>query len=242
MLKLIHLKDSQRLFTYKVAHDGGSAPNPFHGICTLAICKPAIRRVAKPGDLVVGLGCGSESSRVVYCMLVEGSLAWSEYIDACRGRHAVAGTRVNAESWKKKVPSGGQDPGDCIWTEHAHYTDARDSWSGHGGQDDFARDVVDGRNVLFGTTFWYFGKGDPHAVRLTGDLSVIIAGRGHRSNANTPFRERFVDFFNSELVGRGIALPGRWGTPALEPAKTAAETRSRCRATEREFDLHGEEL
>lgn len=242
MLTLNYLTGTQRLFTYKVAHDGGSAPNPFHGVCTLAICKPAIRRVAKPGDVVVGLGCGSESARVVYCMLVEGTIAWSAYIAACHGRGAVAAPGVDAQSWKKKIPSGGQDPGDCIWTEQAYYADARDSWSGHGGQDDFARDVVDGKNVLFGTAFWYFGKGDANAVLLPDDLSAIIPGRGHRSNANEAFRPRFVDFFNSELVRRGIASPGRWGAPALEPVKTAAETRARCRATEREFDLHGEEL
>jgi hypothetical protein len=242
MLKLNHLAESQRLFTYKVAHDGGSAPNPFHGLCTLAICKPAIRRVAKPGDLVVGLDCGSESSRIVYCMVVEGSLAWSAYIEACHGRHAVPASSATADSWTKKIPSGPEDPGDCIWTDHAQYADALDSWSHHGGHEDFARDVVDGQKVLFGTTFWYFGKGDQHQLRLADDLSATIPGRGHRSNANREFREPFVDFFNVELVAQGISSPGRWGTPALEPAKAAAETRSRCRAAEREFDQHGEEL
>ena len=40
--------NSNKLFTYKVMHDGGSAPNPYSELCTLAICKPAIRRVASP--------------------------------------------------------------------------------------------------------------------------------------------------------------------------------------------------
>jgi hypothetical protein len=35
-----------QLFTYTIPYDDGAAPNPFHGICTLAICKPSIRRVA----------------------------------------------------------------------------------------------------------------------------------------------------------------------------------------------------
>jgi hypothetical protein len=35
-----------RLFSYTVRVDDGAAPNPFRGLCTLAICKPAIRRGA----------------------------------------------------------------------------------------------------------------------------------------------------------------------------------------------------
>lgn len=45
-----------RLFTYTIPVDDGAAPNPFHGMCSLAICKPGIRRVAQPNDWVAGLG------------------------------------------------------------------------------------------------------------------------------------------------------------------------------------------
>lgn len=45
-----------RLFTYTIPIDDGAAPNPFRGMCSLAICKPGIRRVAKTGDWVAGLG------------------------------------------------------------------------------------------------------------------------------------------------------------------------------------------
>ncbi len=44
------------LYTYFIPFDNGAAPNPFGGICTLAICKPVIRRNAKAGDWVVGTG------------------------------------------------------------------------------------------------------------------------------------------------------------------------------------------
>lgn len=42
------------LYTYCIPYDDGVAPNPLWGICTLVICKPGIRRVAKKGDWVVG--------------------------------------------------------------------------------------------------------------------------------------------------------------------------------------------
>jgi len=43
-----------RLFSYKMTYDTGFAPNPFHGVLTLATCKPEIRRTKKEGDWVVG--------------------------------------------------------------------------------------------------------------------------------------------------------------------------------------------
>lgn len=45
-----------RLFSYCIPVDDGAAPNPFWGVCTLAICKPAIRRVAEVGDWIAGVG------------------------------------------------------------------------------------------------------------------------------------------------------------------------------------------
>jgi hypothetical protein len=41
-----------RIYSYVVRYDSGFAPNPFYGYCTLATCKPDIRRGAEVGDLV----------------------------------------------------------------------------------------------------------------------------------------------------------------------------------------------
>ena len=49
-----------RVYMYVVDRDFGFAPNPFHGVCTLATCKPAIRKGARVGDWVIGMG-GSRS-------------------------------------------------------------------------------------------------------------------------------------------------------------------------------------
>lgn len=69
------------LYSYIVTHDTGFAPNPFFGYCTLACCKPGIRRHAKEGDWIVGLtprakGTGNE---IVYFMEVEKSLSFNDY-------------------------------------------------------------------------------------------------------------------------------------------------------------------
>ena len=44
-----------KLYSYIITEDTGFSPNPFWGCCTLADCKPEIRRNAKVGDWIVGL-------------------------------------------------------------------------------------------------------------------------------------------------------------------------------------------
>ena len=43
----------QNIYPYCVLQDNGSAPNLFFGVCTLAICKPKIRKSAKIWDRIV---------------------------------------------------------------------------------------------------------------------------------------------------------------------------------------------
>lgn len=230
----------QRLFTYKVAHDAGSAPNPYDCICTLALCKPAIRRVAQPGDLIVGLGCGDDDARIVYAMVVAHSVSWPVYISACSYGEPKLDD-VEPRALRRRIPSSASDPGDCIWRDGAKFVKAFDSLSLHGGPEDFQHDVTNGANVLIGRRFWYFGRGDSHVVRLPSGLRSIIPGRGHRSNSNKEFRNAFVSFFNSTLVNEDIVAPGKYGEPKDAPAIPDQAAAARCRATQREFDSYGED-
>jgi hypothetical protein len=68
-----------RIFMYVLAADGGFAPNPFHGCCTLGCCKPAIRRRARPGDWVVGITPKRLGNRLAYAMLGEEVLTFEQY-------------------------------------------------------------------------------------------------------------------------------------------------------------------
>lgn len=59
------------LFSYCIPYDDGAAPNPFWGLCTLAICKPAIHRKTNERDWIVGTGSkrspfGNIAEQVVY--------------------------------------------------------------------------------------------------------------------------------------------------------------------------------
>lgn len=48
------MEGAVRLFSYKLTHDTGFAPNPFWGVLTLATCKPGIRRAKRCGDWIAG--------------------------------------------------------------------------------------------------------------------------------------------------------------------------------------------
>ena len=205
---------NRRLFTYKVAYDKGVAPNPYCGVCTLAICKPKIRSAAKKEDIIVGFGCGKDSGRIVYCMVVDKKLSWHEYTELCKSDAMLRG----------KIPNNEFEPGDCIWIsdENGGYK-CLPSWSGH-GEDAYQRDVLDGKNVLLGGKFWYFGRGDQYEIILPPELKRITPRKqGHRSNSNNPFISDFIDFFNRVLHEKDISVGGKLGEPA-EPASRQTAT------------------
>lgn len=69
------------VFIYVVDRDFGFAPNPFHGYCTLATCKPKIRNPAKVGDWIIGMG-GTRlgaTGRCVFAMRVTEKIEFNEY-------------------------------------------------------------------------------------------------------------------------------------------------------------------
>jgi hypothetical protein len=69
------------LFSYVVARDYGFAPNPFFGACTLATCKPNIRRAAKVDDWIVGTGSAvnNKVGMIVYAMRVTEIITFNQY-------------------------------------------------------------------------------------------------------------------------------------------------------------------
>lgn len=71
-----------KLLSYIVDRDFGFAPNPFHGFCTLATCKPKTRSVASIGDWVLGIGgvnLRSGYRKLIFAMKVTEKLTFDEY-------------------------------------------------------------------------------------------------------------------------------------------------------------------
>lgn len=72
------------LYAYAITRDFGFAPNPFHGLCTLATCKPDIRKSANVGDWVMGVG-GSTlrtvNRKCILLMKVTEKISFQDYWD-----------------------------------------------------------------------------------------------------------------------------------------------------------------
>lgn len=71
------------IHSYVVRYDSGFAPNPFYGWCTLATCKPAIRKHAAIGDWIVGSGSADRTVKLgghlVHAMRVTDTLTFDDY-------------------------------------------------------------------------------------------------------------------------------------------------------------------
>ena len=196
-----YYREMPRLFTYTIPIDDGAAPNPFNGMCTLAICKPGIRRVAQKNDWVAGLGSkyapsGDLSGRLVYAMRVEESISLRKYDERA------------ADEWPHRLPNVrsldlSQRLGDCIYDYSKWPPKQRQSV--HGPEN--VETDLSGENALISTDFYYFGS---RAISLPDELLPIChQTQGHRSDANAPYFKRFVEWI------RGLGLtPGQlYGWP-----------------------------
>jgi len=71
----------QRMYVYKIVVDNGGAPCVQDRLLSLAICKPAIRRTAQPGDLIFAFGTNAKApaNRLVYIARVTERVAEGLY-------------------------------------------------------------------------------------------------------------------------------------------------------------------
>ena len=64
------------IYAYIVPVDDGAAPNPYGDICTLAICKPNLRKIAKVDDWIIGL---NSECKLIYAMKITTVQTMKEY-------------------------------------------------------------------------------------------------------------------------------------------------------------------
>jgi len=202
-----------RLYTYIVRVDDGAAPNPFGGMCTLAICKPRIRSSARVGDWVVGVGSknapsGDLSGRVVYAMKVQEVMSLRDY-----------DLRAQKE-WPDRIPEIDSLDlvsrlGDCIYDFSGRKPVQRPSVHGPAN----VKTDLGGKNALLSREFYYFGS---RAVRLPDNLLPICPEtQGHRSRKNEPYKIPF----NRWLLGLNLSPGQLYGWP---DAILDWETIARC--------------
>ncbi|MCF6439349.1 hypothetical protein L1077_07900 [Pseudoalteromonas luteoviolacea] len=171
------------MFSYVVANDYGFAPNPYGGVLTLVTCKPVIRRTARVGDIIIGLGSVRTvgSDRLFYAGIISEVVTMREYGQSKR--------------FANKRPEN-MESGDCIyyWDE----TGVKQRANQLHGQGDIERDTK-GKNVLICDRYWYFGN-KARSIPLE-VLSAIKIVRGHRRCRDEKVISnvlRFIECLNEE--------------------------------------------
>ena len=90
-----------RVYSYIVTHDTGFAPNPYWDYCTLACCKPLIRRTAQQGDWIIGLSPKAKGNKLIYAMQVtEKPLTFKQYFKDKRFKKKIP--KLNSKAWSAK--------------------------------------------------------------------------------------------------------------------------------------------
>ena len=165
------------VYLYVVARDFGFAPNPFHGCCTLATCKPGIRKTCEPGDWVIGMGGNrlNATGRCVFAMRVSHKLTFDEYW-------------ASPEYFDKRPVRNGTKKmlvGDNIY----HHDGVRKAWcqadSHHSGVDGTVnmhnlRVDTSADAVLISRHFFYFGSKAPEVPRQLLDAIGYKNARSYR--------------------------------------------------------------
>lgn len=190
-----------RVYSYIVNKDGGFAPNPFHGFCTLACCKPKIRASARAGDLIVGMTARAE--RVTYAMKVSVAMTFSQYWDS--PRYQVKRPRHTSPTKVQRMGDNIYSPDDEGGYRQLPSVHSNEDGTEHAGK---KQHDLNGYKVLIGDRFAYFGV---EAPKLPGELAFLRVGRGHRCRFTNEQVALVNDWFD-ELPQGVYGRPRIWSS------------------------------
>lgn len=161
---------TKRLWSYRMTYDGLTAPNPFFGSLTLAICKPVIRK--NPGKIdsdeiwVAGfMGYGNNAfPRDPYMEKKEERLVYLARLTSCLEFEDYWKTRKEKRPVKFSVTEEttgdvSAEFGDNIYPFGDQVSTVISNRAGH-GEDNRKKDVCNGKNVLIFDEFYYFPCGN----------------------------------------------------------------------------------
>ena len=147
------------LYSYVLRYDTGDAPNPYGGMCTLTVCKPAIRRTAQEGDWIIGTGSkhspiGNVAGYLVYAMRVSKKLTMAEYDRYCHKELSmkIPGHQAHSRSLENLV-------GDSLY-DFSKLTNGFPRHRGGIVHQDLGLQIRDwsGKYALLSDEFYYFGS------------------------------------------------------------------------------------
>ena len=207
---------SPRLYSYVLREDTGFAPNPYHGFCTLACCKPQIRLRAEIGDWVIATGSNAKDKRrggfLSFAMRVTEILSFQEYWNYERFRAKrpdLGGTLEEAcgdNLYRRDPTSGGWLP---IPAYHCEFSEMQ--WD----------TGVD--RVLISDDFVYWGGNGPVLPEFGGS-NLCKERQGYLVNFPEEVVEEFVEWIR-RLQGAGDT--GLCGNPLDQSLSERIRRKSR---------------
>ena len=178
-----------KYFAYILRGDSGFAPNPFFDFCTLATCKPKIRKKAETGDWVIGLGSKNQNcrGRLIYAMQVTKKMTYNEY-------------------WKNKDFSEKKYSNKNSRTKYGdniYYKNSKGNWiqaknQFHNGEE-IKRHDTQTNAVLILSKFFYFGK---KHIELPNYFkkSVSKLTQGHKYKGLEKEGEKLIKFLYRKYI------------------------------------------
>jgi hypothetical protein len=220
-----------KLFSYCIPIDDGAAPNPYWDWCTLVICKPVIRRVAKQGDWIIGVGSKNVNGinyagTLVYAMKVTMVMKMVDYDSYCINILRNKLPDISNDDFRRRL-------GDCIYDFSNRVTpDIRPSVHNiENRETDLA-----GENALLSNHFYYFGDA---AIEIPKQFSIVVRqGQGHQSTKNHYIKDEFVKWIQENFETNKI-----YGNPQLKVDFNGSTLKKNCGAIRHQSaELDEEEL
>lgn len=200
-----------RLFSYVVARDYGFAPNPFFGFCTLATCKPRIRKAASVGDWVMGTGSKKQSRQgyIVFIMRITETMTFNEYWEDARFH------------CKKPNLFGSMKQ---AFGDNIYYKKLNGKWVQLNSHHSYPNGVPNPHNiandtqvdrVLISTEYAYWGKMGPSIhkkFRNYNNFDICCPARNHKSNFPKKLVKDFAAWFCTLNKKGYLGEPLEWSS------------------------------
>ncbi len=194
-----------KLFSYKLTHDTGFAPNPFWGFLTLANCKPFIRLSKREGDWIAGFTseklCGDVvgKERLVFLMEVTEKKPFADYFLSPR--------------FKKKRPNLNKiqhiyKAGDNIYKptpSQKTYAEFEQLPNPYHNENNKEHDLS-GKFVLISEKFFYFGS---EAISIRPDFRPSLPKGQHPHGVLTHDQAIVKNFINFIVTRWNVGIHGK---------------------------------
>ena len=204
------------VYGYKMTHDTGFAPNPFHGMLTLATCKPRIRKCAKEGYWISGWtsnevydkeykkhNFSDDTQKLIYLAKVKKEITFKEYWE---------GKDYSLKKQPEKTDEGGKECfkscgnsivvknddisfcGDNIYEPDANASFGfKQHENPHHNKQNQEHDLS-GKYVLVCEEFYYFGVENAIPKNVIINDKNFVVPRCKKIKLDDPIAKQIIDF------------------------------------------------